>query len=237
MNLNRFMSGLCKAMLALVLPAAVHAQDVEQALADVSVSYHVHGATRFYDRPEVKQAIMALRGASVVTRPVPLFQQVSDVLRELGWTQDAPAGVGAVRAKWEALNAIMALADQAPESMTFRDFTSDLLARQEVRHEPTIHAVTLASIHSAKGLEWNSVYIIGLTEGMLPISYAQGLEAIAEERRLLYVAMTRARKTLNLSWASQSGAHAKQHLPSRFLAELGTSISAKAKSHRLSTAQ
>ncbi len=210
---------------------------LEQALADVSVGYHVHGATRFYDRPEVKQAIMALRGASVVTRPVPLFQQVSDVLRELGWTQDAPQGVGAVRAKWEALNAIMMLADQAPASMTFRDFTSDLLARQEVRHEPTIHAVTLASIHSAKGLEWDSVYIIGLTEGMLPISYAQGLEAIAEERRLLYVAMTRARKALNLSWASQSGAHAKPQQPSRFLAELGTSISAKAKAHRLSTAQ
>ncbi|MEN9752264.1 MAG: hypothetical protein RLZZ600_1311 [Actinomycetota bacterium] len=208
---------------------------LEQALADVGVSYHVHGSTRFYDRPEVKQAIMALRGASVVTRDVPLFQQVSDVLRELGWTQDAPEGVGAVRAKWEALNAIMSLADQAPESTTFREFTTDLLARQEAKHEPTMHAVTLSSIHTAKGLEWPTVYIVGMTEGLLPISYARSLDAVAEERRLLYVAMTRAESQLHLSWAGQSGAHAKPQQASRFLEELGTSISNRSKSTHLST--
>jgi DNA helicase-2/ATP-dependent DNA helicase PcrA len=208
---------------------------LEQALADVGVSYHVHGATRFYDRPEVKQAILALRGASVVTRDAPLFQQVSDVLRELGWTQEPPEALGAVRAKWESLNALMALADQASPALSFRDFTTDLLARQEARHEPTIHAVTLASIHSAKGLEWDSVYIVGLTEGMLPISYAKDLEAVAEERRLLYVAMTRAGQSLSLSWAAQSGAHAKPQQPSRFLAELGTSIASSAKPARLSS--
>jgi DNA helicase-2/ATP-dependent DNA helicase PcrA len=208
---------------------------LEQALADVSVSYHVHGDTRFYDRPEVKQAIMALRGASVVVRDVPLFQQVSDVLREMGWTQEPPEGVGAVRSKWESLNALMALADQADASASFRDFTTDLLARQEVKHEPTIHAVTLASIHSAKGLEWPTVYIVGMTEGLLPISYAKTLEAVAEERRLLYVAMTRAESNLHLSWAAQSGAHAKQQQPSRFLEELGTSIVSRSKSSRLST--
>jgi DNA helicase-2/ATP-dependent DNA helicase PcrA len=208
---------------------------LEQALADVSVSYHVHGSTRFYDRPEVKQAIMALRGASVVNRDAPLFQQVSDVLRELGWTQDAPEAVGAVRAKWESLNAIMALADQAPESTSFRDFTTDLLARQEAKHEPTMHAVTLSSIHTAKGLEWPTVYIIGMCEGLLPISYAKTLDAVAEERRLLYVAMTRAESNLHLSWAGQSGAHSKPQQSSRFLEELGTSIASKSKLTHLST--
>lgn len=208
---------------------------LEQALADVSVSYHVHGDTRFYDRPEVKQAIMALRGASVVNRDVPLFQQVSDVLREIGWTQEPPEGVGATRSKWESLNALMSLADQASESTNFRDFTTDLLARQEARYEPTMHAVTLASIHSAKGLEWPTVYIIGMSEGLMPISYAKTLEAVAEERRLLYVAMTRAESELHLSWAGQSGLHAKQQSPSRFLEELGTSISSRSKSTRLST--
>lgn len=208
---------------------------LEQALADVGVSYHVHGDTRFYDRPEVKQAIMALRGASVVTRDVPLFQQVSDVLREVGWTNEAPEGVGATRSRWESLNALMSLADQADSRLSFRDFTTDLLARQEARYEPTMHAVTLASIHSAKGLEWPSVYIVGLSEGLLPISYAKSLDAVAEERRLLYVAMTRAQSQLSLSWAAQSGVHAKQQQPSRFLEELGTSISNTSKSSRLST--
>lgn len=208
---------------------------LEQALADVSVSYHVHGDTRFYDRPEVKKAILALRGASVVNRDVPLFQQVSDVLRELGWTQQAPEGTGAVRGNWESLNALMSLADQAPASMSFRDFTTDLLARQEVKHEPTMHAVTLSSIHSAKGLEWPTVYIIGLSEGLLPISQAKTLEAVAEERRLLYVAMTRAESQLHLSWAQQAGAHAKQQQASRFLEELGTSIASTPRSSRLSS--
>jgi len=208
---------------------------LEQALADHGVSYHVHGATRFYDRPEVKRAILALRGESVVTRDKPLFQQVSDILRELGWTQQAPEGTGAVRAAWESLNAIMALADQAPAGMTFREFTTDLLARQETKHEPTIHAVTLASVHSAKGLEWDQVYIVGVNEGMLPISYASSLDAIAEERRLFYVAMTRAGKQLSLSWARQNGSHAKPQEPSRFLAELGTSIDSKQKPVRSAT--
>lgn len=208
---------------------------LEQALADHGVSYHVHGATRFYDRPEVKRAIMALRGESVVVKPIPLFQQVSDILRELGWTQNPPEGTGAVRAAWESLNAIMALADQSPEGMTFRDFTTDLLARQETRHEPTLHAVTLASVHSAKGLEWKHVYVVGLTEGLLPISYASSIEAIAEERRLFYVAITRAGQTLDLSWAKQSGSHARPQEQSRFLAELGTSIAANAGAARGST--
>lgn len=205
---------------------------LEQALADQGVSYHVHGATRFYDRPEVKRALLALRGDSVVTRNKPLFQQVSDILRELGWSQQAPEGTGAVRSAWESLNAIMALADQAPEGMTFREFTTDLLARQDAKHEPTMHAVTLASVHSAKGLEWQNVYVVGVSEGMIPISYATSLDAIGEERRLLYVAMTRAGKKLSLSWANESGSHSRPHEPSRFLAELGTSIDQPVKQAR-----
>lgn len=200
---------------------------VEQALSDHGISYQVHGATRFYDRPEVKQALLALRGDSVVSRAVPLFQQVSDVLSALGWTHDPPEGTGAVRAKWESLNAIIALADQVAPETTFREFTTDLLARAEARHEPTLHAVTLASIHSAKGLEWDVVYLIGLSEGLIPVSYASGVEAVAEERRILYVGLTRAGRKLTLSWAGQHGEHARQAQVSRFVAELGTSIVTK----------
>lgn len=197
---------------------------IEQALSDLGVSTHVHGATRFFDLPEVKQAIMALRGASVSVSGEPLFKSVSDVLRSVGWTQNPPAHTGAARSTWEALNALMVLADEAPDGMTFRAFTDDLLARQASKHEPTLHAVTLASIHSAKGLEWDSVHIIGLTEGLFPISYAQSLEEIAEERRLLYVALTRARTKLSLSWAQQGAGRQTQRERSRFLSEIGTHI-------------
>lgn len=199
---------------------------LEQALSDEGINYLVHGATRFFDLPEVKQAILALRGASVSISGEPLFKSVSDVLRSLGWTQTAPETLGAVRAKWEALNALMVLADEARPGMSFRAFTDELMARQEARHEPTMHAVTLASVHSAKGLEWESVHIIGMSEGLMPISYATGIESISEERRLVYVAVTRARKRLSVSWSEQGSQRAGSRSVSRFVAELGMRIPA-----------
>ena len=215
-------SGTAPENIAVLYRINAQAVAIEQALADLGVSTHVHGATRFFDLPEVKQAIMALRGASVSISGEPLFKSVSDVLRSVGWTQNPPAHTGAARSTWEALNALMVLADEAPTDMTFRAFTDDLLARQASKHEPTLHAVTLASIHSAKGLEWDSVHIIGLTEGLFPISYAQSLEEIAEERRLLYVALTRARMRLSLSWAQLGAGRQTQRERSRFLSEIGT---------------
>jgi DNA helicase-2/ATP-dependent DNA helicase PcrA len=205
---------------------------LEQALNDLGISTVVHGATRFYELPEVKQAIMALRGASVSVGGEPLFKSVSDVLRSVGWSQEAPAGTGAIRAKWEALNALMVMADDAPEGTSFRAFTDELLARQAAKHEPTMHAVTLASVHSAKGLEWDSVHVIGLSEGLFPISYAQTLDAVAEERRLLYVAITRARKKLSLSWAQQATGRQTQRERSRFVSEIGMRIPGAPKTSR-----
>jgi DNA helicase-2/ATP-dependent DNA helicase PcrA len=115
----------------------------------------------------------------------------------------------------------MVLADGARTGMSFRAFTDELMARQEARHEPTMHAVTLASVHSAKGLEWESVHIIGMSEGLMPISYATGIESISEERRLVYVAVTRARKRLSVSWSEQGSQRAGSRSISRFVAELG----------------
>ncbi|MGH3999318.1 MAG: HRDC domain-containing protein, partial [Pseudonocardiaceae bacterium] len=71
---------------------------------------------------------------------------------------------------------------------------------------PAVQGVTLASLHSAKGLEWDAVFLVGLVEGTLPIQYADGDQAaLEEERRLLYVGVTRARRWLALSWALSRG--------------------------------
>nr|WP_223695200.1 ATP-dependent helicase [Leifsonia poae] len=210
--------------IAILYRVNVQAAMIEQALGDLGISYQVRGSKRFFDLPEVRQAIMSLRAASVSIADEPLFKSVSDVLRSLGWSQDPPETRGAVRDRWESLNAIMGLVDLAPVGTTFRRFTDELLVRQAGQHEPTLSAVTLATLHSAKGLEWTSVYLVGLNEGLVPISYAKTFEQIDEERRLLYVGITRARRRLRLSW-SQLGNQAGRSVPrqpSRFLAELGT---------------
>lgn len=194
---------------------------LEQALAAAGVSVQVKGGTRFFDQPDVKHAVMELRAASVSIADEPLFKSVSDVLRTRGWSQEPPEGVGAVRDRWESLNALMGLAEAMPAGTTFRQFTEELLHRQSSQHEPTLRAVTLATLHSAKGLEWPVVFIVGVSEGLLPIGHASGFEGVDEERRLLYVGITRARERLALSWAAIGSRRSGERAPSRFLTETG----------------
>ena len=193
---------------------------LEASLGDAGVPYQLRGGKRFFDLPEVKQALLMLKGASVGGTVEPLFKTVSDVLRSLGWTQTAPEARGAVRDRWESLNAIMGLAEEAAVGTTVRQFSDDLYERAAGQHEPTMDAVTLATIHSAKGLEWESVFVVGLSEGLVPISYAKSAAAIDEERRLLYVAITRARRRLHLSFAESAPKRQAPRQPSRFLEEL-----------------
>ncbi|MGV8884627.1 MAG: ATP-dependent helicase [Microbacteriaceae bacterium] len=209
--------------IAILYRINVQAAAIEAALDDAGVSYLLRGGTRFFDLREVKEAIMMLKGASLSIVGEPLFKTVSDVLRSLGWTQDAPETRGAVRDRWDSLNALMGLAEEVPAGTTLREFIADVIERQAGQHEPTRSAVTLATLHSAKGLEWDNVYLVGLSEGLVPISYASTREAIEEERRLLYVGVTRARKKLALSW-SEAGSGANQRSgrrqASRFLADV-----------------
>ena len=206
--------------IAILYRVNIQSAVLEQALTDAGVNYQLRGGKRFFDLPEVKQALMMLKGASISSTVEPLFKTVSDVLRSLGWTQDAPETRGAVRDRWESLNAIMGLAEAAPPEQKLREFSDELYERSAGQHEPTMPAVTLATLHSAKGMEWDTVYVIGLNEGLLPISYAKTLAAIDEERRLLYVGITRARQRLQLSWAETAPQRSAKRQPSRFLEEL-----------------
>ncbi|MEB7505675.1 ATP-dependent DNA helicase UvrD2 [Arthrobacter koreensis] len=198
----------------------------EQALASAGIGYQLRGGERFFARREVRDAMLQLRAAarSVGNEPVP--QLVRDILANLGYTADPPAGGGATREKWESLAALVALADELhanrtldPDSIfTLADFTAELEERAAAQHAPKVQGVTLASLHSAKGLEWDAVFLVGLSEGLMPISFADTPEAVDEERRLLYVGITRARVHLSLSWstARTPGGRANRK-PSRFL--------------------
>ncbi|GAA2416951.1 ATP-dependent DNA helicase UvrD2 [Streptomyces pulveraceus] len=200
----------------------------EQALADAGVPYQLRGAERFFERAEVREAGVALRGAaragdndSLLDYAEGLPAEVRAVLSTKGWASEPPAGSGAVRDRWESLAALVRLAEdfeRARPGATLSDLVAELDERAAAQHAPTVQGVTLASLHSAKGLEWDAVFLVGLTEGMMPITYAKTDEQIEEERRLLYVGVTRARLHLSLSWslARSPGGRAGRR-PSRFL--------------------
>lgn len=189
------------------------------ALSSRGIPATVLGGKRFWDLPEVRQALLALRGASVAPLSGSFLATVRDVLRSLGLTDEAPPAGGALRDAWEARAAVLRLAEEASDGTTLRAFTDELTARAKAQHEPTMRTVTLATLHAAKGLEWPHVHLMGLSEGLLPISYATTFEQIDEERRLTYVGVTRAARTLSLSWARRSGNRERQR--SRFLQEIG----------------
>jgi DNA helicase II / ATP-dependent DNA helicase PcrA len=220
--------------IAVLLRINAHMERFERALSDVKVPYVVRGAERFYDRPEVRQALVLLRGAAraagagtdATGLPGELPAAVRHVLASAGLTPSPPAARGAVRERWESLAAIAGLADDllaARPAATLAEFAAELAERAETGHAPVAAAVTLATMHAAKGLEWDAVLLPGLTEGIMPIVHARTAEAVEEERRLLYVAVTRARVHLALSWAPARtpGAEASRQR-SRFLPALQT---------------
>jgi DNA helicase-2/ATP-dependent DNA helicase PcrA len=181
----------------------------EQALASAGIGYLVRGGERFFARREVRDALMLLRGAGRAVDPLtPMPEVVRDVLISAGWSHEPPAARGAARERWESMQALVALADDlatAAETAGGRASLADLVAeldeRASAQHAPTVEGVTLASLHAAKGLEWDAVFLAGMSEGLMPISLAETDSAIAEERRLLYVGITRAREHLELSFA------------------------------------
>lgn len=195
----------------------------EQALASAGIGYQLRGGERFFRRREVREALLQLRAAARVQGDDDVPQQVRDVLASLGYTSVAPQNSGAVREKWESLAALVGLADElnrvrGPEAFTLQAFVAELEERAAAQHAPTVEGVTLASLHSAKGLEWDAVFLVGLSEGLMPISFADTQEAIDEERRLLYVGVTRARIHLSMSWStSRSPGGRATRKPSRFL--------------------
>ncbi|MBN9196259.1 MAG: ATP-dependent helicase [Microbacterium sp.] len=200
-----------------------HAQSAEllRALADLQLPATVLGGRRFFDVPEVRQAVLALRGASVAPLDSGFVDAVRDVLRSLGLTEAAPPAGGALRDAWEARMALLRLAEEAPTGTTLRSFTDDLIARAKDHHEPALRTVTLSTLHAAKGLEWPHVHLVGLAEGQLPIGYATTFESVDEERRLTYVGITRSERTLSASW-SRGGSGYRERSPSRFLREIGS---------------
>jgi DNA helicase-2/ATP-dependent DNA helicase PcrA len=216
----RIADGVSPEEIAVLYRAHSQSAALLQALAAAGVAATVLGGKRFFDMPEVRQAVQALRAAAVAPQQHAFLPAVRDVLRGLGFTDDPPEAGGALRDAWEARRAVLRLAEDAPAGTTMRVFADDLFARAKDQHEPVLRTVTLSTLHAAKGLEWPHVYLVGCSEGLLPISYASGFEQIDEERRLAYVGVTRAARTLTMTWSRDADRAGRR--PSRFLAEIGS---------------
>ncbi|WP_327093075.1 ATP-dependent DNA helicase UvrD2 [Nonomuraea sp. NBC_01738] len=210
--------GVASREIAVLFRVNSQSEAYEAALAKAEIPYVLRGAERFFERPEVRQAVVLLRGAARSAAGEPLAAEVHTILTGLGLTPAAPGG-GKAREKWESLKALADLAeDMAAGGADLPAFVGELERRASEQHAPPVEGVTLASLHAAKGLEWDAVFLVGLTDGMLPIIYAETPEQVEEERRLLYVGITRAREHLSLSWAlARAPGGRKGRRPSRFL--------------------
>lgn len=204
---------------------------LEQALADRSIPYTVRSGERFYERPEVRQALLTLRTEARTPSPEEdVLDRVRAAFAVLGWTPAAPEGAGAVRERWESLAALFGVADefvsgardiegsQAPLGLA--EVSAELDRRAETQHVPSAAGVTLSTLHAAKGLEWDAVALFGVHEGSLPFVLATTADHVAEERRLLYVGVTRAREHLRVSWSRSRKGGTSARRPSRFLEEV-----------------
>ncbi|WP_018216882.1 ATP-dependent DNA helicase UvrD2 [Salinispora vitiensis] len=225
--------------IAVLFRTNAQSEAYEEALTEAEVPYQVQGAERFFERTEVRQAMVALRAATrSLPGDTPLPAAVVEALAAVGWAPDAPPAGGAARERWAALAALVQLAEEYAASApvlpigpaaaverpaTLADFTDELARRAAAQHVPTVEGVTLASLHSAKGLEWDAVFLVGLAEGTLPTTYAKTPEQVEEERRLLYVGVTRAREWLWLSYASARSPGGRPRRPCRFLPRLDSS--------------
>ena len=219
-------AGTPASQVAVLFRTNAQSEAFEDALARVGVGYQVRGGERFFARRDVRDAIVLLRGGARAADPdVPMPTTVRDILAGVGWTPEPPATRGAARERWDAMNALVGLADEVAadptrENPDLRALVAELDERAAAQHAPTVDGVTLASLHAAKGLEWDAVFLAGLSEGLLPISLAETDAAVAEERRLLYVGITRAREHLELSYARHRPGGSATRRRSRFLGPL-----------------
>ena len=220
-------TGTPAAEIAVLVRTNAQLVPVEQAFTLAGISYQVRGQ-RFHERRDVRDAIGLVRTARLTVVGRPFANAVLDLwAAELGYDPAAVLSGAEARERTAALDTLLAILETilAGDPGAGTDaFLEELSARDRAERHGSATGVNLLTYHRAKGMEWDAVFLPMLEEGSLPIHHAgEDPPALAEERRLLYVGITRARVHLALSWAERrtgtSGREGSRR-PSRFLDDL-----------------
>ena len=183
---------------------------LERAMNGAKLPYQVRSTERFFDRPDVKEFLKGVRTASVIpTEGINWLDELRTLAQPFltGQSIDGIAG-------------LLHLARELDEDINFtpktlRSYLREVEDRVQQNNPPTMPVITLATLHAAKGLEWERVFLMGANVGLLPLEtngFTLDARMIEEERRLFYVGMTRAKRELRVSYRGK---------PSPFLAQAG----------------
>ena len=210
--------GVVPAEIAILVRTNAQLPDIEEALTRAAIPFQVRGQ-RFFDRREVREARRLLARSRPEATGAALVDAVATMLTDrlgLGAVDEVAGEEGrAQQASLELLFDIIGDLASADPSLSIDRVIAELDARAAEEAAGSVSGVNLLTYHRAKGLEWDAVFLPSLIEGVLPIRHAKDEAAIAEERRLLYVGITRARTHLALS--TDAGRR-----PSRFLEALAS---------------
>jgi DNA helicase-2/ATP-dependent DNA helicase PcrA len=214
-GIRRFAAaGVPKSEMAVLVRTNSQLPPIEEALTRAGIEYTVRGQ-RFYQRPEVRDARQVLRGAKLSETGPAMVDAVRGLFKErLGYDADVDTAGEEARERTASLGLLLTIAADLVEvshAAGVRELLADLDRRDEAEAAAQGVGVNLLTYHRAKGLEWEAVFLPAVEEGMLPIRQAKSDEQVAEERRLLYVGITRARTHLAISWSKK---------PSRFIDDL-----------------
>lgn len=183
---------------------------LEKAMNTAGLPYQVRNTERFFDRNEVREFLKQVRTASVIPTEGVSWLDELRTLAQPYLTGGAIDGIAALLHLARELDT-----DNGFTPKNLRTYLREVEDRVQQNNPPTMPVTTLATLHAAKGLEWERVFLMGVSDGILPLennSTTGDQASIDEERRLFYVGITRAKSDLRLSYRGKA---------SRFLAEAG----------------